>query len=77
MAATLWPAEKAPVKKSAFDKATLEAYVRHLFVWGPAIKVALGDPAGNCSPKLQYGTYGIRNSSIASCAVFPPGSQSR
>ena len=44
MVATLWSAEKAPVKKSAFDKATLEAYVRHLFVWGPQIKVELGDP---------------------------------
>ena len=44
MAATLWSAEKAPAKKSAFDKPTLETYVRHLFVWGPSIKVTLGDP---------------------------------
>ena len=43
-ALTLWSAEKAPAKKSAFDKPTLEAYVRHLFVWGPTIKVELGDP---------------------------------
>jgi hypothetical protein len=44
MAAALWSAEKAPAKKSAFDKPTLEAYVRHLFVWGSTIKVELGDP---------------------------------
>ena len=44
IAASLWSAEKAPARKSAFDKTTLEAYVRHLFVWGPQIKVALGDP---------------------------------
>jgi protein-disulfide isomerase len=31
-------------KASALDKATLEAYVRHLFVWGPQIKVEIGDP---------------------------------
>lgn len=30
--------------KSALDKATLEAYVRHLYVWGPHIKVAISDP---------------------------------
>ena len=44
MTAALWSAEKAPAKKSAFDKPTLEAYVRHLFVWGPTIKVELGEP---------------------------------
>jgi protein-disulfide isomerase len=44
LAATLLPAEKAPVKKSALDKPTLEAYVRHLFVWGSSIKVEVGNP---------------------------------
>ena len=34
----------AAPKKSAFDKATLEAYVRHLGTWGPQIKVEIGDP---------------------------------
>ena len=29
--------------KSALDKATLEAYVRHLFVWGPQIKVEISN----------------------------------
>jgi protein-disulfide isomerase len=33
----------APDKKSALDKPTLEAYVRHLFVWGPQIKVEISD----------------------------------
>ena len=42
--AALWSAEKTPAKKSAFDKTTLEAYVRHLFVWGSQIKVEIGDP---------------------------------
>lgn len=38
------PEKKAaePVR-SAFDKATLEAYVRHLFVWGKAISVEVSD----------------------------------
>ena len=31
-------------KKSALDKAAMEEYVRHLFVWGPQIQVKVGDP---------------------------------
>jgi len=41
------PAKTAAAKtpgKSALDKATLEPYVRHLFVWGPAIQVKISDP---------------------------------
>jgi protein-disulfide isomerase len=34
----------APVKKSAKDKATLEAYVRHLFIWGPQVNITITDP---------------------------------
>jgi protein-disulfide isomerase len=30
-------------KKSALDKATLEAYVRHLFIWGAPVQVKIGD----------------------------------
>jgi len=37
------PAADAP-KKSALDKPTLEAYVRHLAVWGPQIAVKIDDP---------------------------------
>ena len=50
--AALWSAEKAPVKKSALDKTTLEAYVRHLFVWSPQIKVEIGEP--KASPLLGF-----------------------
>ena len=50
--AALWSAEKAPAKKSALDKATLEAYVRHLFVWSPQIKVEIGEP--KASPLLGF-----------------------
>jgi protein-disulfide isomerase len=46
VAGGLWCAEtaKTPPKKTAFDKATMETYVRHLFVWGPTIKVDVGEP---------------------------------
>lgn len=30
--------------KSALDKATLEAYVRNLFLWGPPVKITIRDP---------------------------------
>jgi protein-disulfide isomerase len=33
-----------PAKKSALDKAVMEDYVRHLFVWGTQIQVSIGDP---------------------------------
>src|SRR5262249_14668483 len=36
-------ANTADEKKSALDKATLEAYVRPLFVWGPQVKVEVFD----------------------------------
>jgi protein-disulfide isomerase len=36
---------QAPPKKSALNKATLEAYVRHLFVMDSRIAVEVGDPA--------------------------------
>jgi protein-disulfide isomerase len=41
------PAKKAAAAKPAksfYNKAELEAYLRHLFVWGPQIKVAIADP---------------------------------
>ncbi len=37
-------ARPADAAKTAFDKPTLEAYLRHLFVWGPKINVAISDP---------------------------------
>ena len=44
VAGALWCAEKTTPKKSALDKVTLEAYVRHLNVWGQPVKVEIGDP---------------------------------
>ncbi len=39
------PAPSKPAAaKSAFDKATLEAYVRHLYAWGGEVKVEIGAP---------------------------------
>jgi len=38
-----WP-QRPRIRKSALDKPTLEAYVRHLFVWGPQIKVEISSP---------------------------------
>ncbi|MEO7650418.1 MAG: thioredoxin domain-containing protein [Bryobacteraceae bacterium] len=43
----------ADAKKSALDKATLEAYVRHLFVWGAQIKVEVGDPKPSTMPGMM------------------------
>ena len=43
-------AEKPAVKKSAFDKLTFAAYVRHLNVWGPQIAVEIGDPKPSDMP---------------------------
>jgi protein-disulfide isomerase len=46
------PSAKAPAK-SALDKATLEAYIRHLFVWGPQITVSIGDPENAPMPGFK------------------------
>ena len=35
---------QTPPKKSALDKATLEAYVRHLFVMDKRIAITVSDP---------------------------------
>ncbi len=43
----------APDKKSALDKPTLEAYVRHLFVWGPQIKVDISDAKPAALPGMM------------------------
>jgi len=36
--------QDAPGSESNFDKTTFEIYVRHLFAWGPDIKVEIGEP---------------------------------
>jgi protein-disulfide isomerase len=50
-------AQKAAPTPSALDKATLEAYIRHLFVWGNNIRVEISDPVP--SPDLP-GFYAIK-----------------
>src|ERR1035437_5122751 len=50
------PAEKPAEKKSAFDKPTFEAYVRHLNVWGPQIKVEIADPKPSDMPGFSLVT---------------------
>ena len=40
-------------RKSAFDKSAFEAYVRHLFVWGPQIKVEVGDSKPSPIPGMM------------------------
>jgi protein-disulfide isomerase len=45
-------ARSADTKTSAFDKPTLEAYVRHLFVWGPQIKVDIADAKPSTLPGM-------------------------
>jgi len=51
LAAVLLSSAPAPQqKKSALDKAALEAYVRHLFVMGPQIKVTIDDPKPSALP---------------------------
>jgi len=36
--------DKTPSKLSALDKATMEVWIRHLFVWPAPIEVTIGDP---------------------------------
>jgi len=43
-AAVKKPPATQPAGKSALDKAALEPWVRHLYVWGPAIQVRISDP---------------------------------
>jgi protein-disulfide isomerase len=50
------PGQKAaaPAKpKTTFDKTALEAYVRHLFIWGPEVKVVIDDPKPSSVPNLR------------------------
>jgi protein-disulfide isomerase len=46
------PAKKAatPAAKPAVDKAKIEAYVRHLFVWPAPIAITIGDPKPSAIP---------------------------
>lgn len=39
-----------PAKKSAFDKPTLEAYLRHMEMWLPQVQVKIADPKPSSLP---------------------------
>jgi protein-disulfide isomerase len=52
MSALLLGAADAP-QKSAFDKPTLEAYVRHLFLLQPQLTVTIGDPKPSGLPGFK------------------------
>jgi protein-disulfide isomerase len=52
LGALLLGAADAP-PKSAFDKPTLEAYVRHLYLLNPQLQVAVGDPKPSDLPGFK------------------------
>src|ERR1035437_1594446 len=43
----------ADAQKSAFDKPTLEAYVRHLYVLQPQLTVTISDPKPSALPGFK------------------------
>lgn len=58
-------------QKSFLDKATLEAYIRHLFVWPPQIKVAITDPKpSNVDGLLEMTVTGSMNGASQSTLFF-------
>jgi protein-disulfide isomerase len=68
-AALLLGAAGPESKKSAFDKPTLEAYVRHLYVFSPAVKVEVLDPKPSDLPGFQKVV--VRASSGEAAQEFP------
>jgi protein-disulfide isomerase len=52
-AAPAKPAAKAPAAAGALDKTKLEAYVRHLLLWGPQITVTVADAVPAPLPGFQ------------------------
>src|SRR6266550_8429050 len=63
-------AQPADTKKSALDKPTLEAYVRHLFVWGPQIKVEISNAKPSPLPGLMEVTVHASAGNAAQDEVF-------
>jgi len=49
-------AAKATSDQPRIDKAKLEAYIRHLFVWPPPIEISIGDP----QPGPMPGFYAVK-----------------
>ncbi len=43
----------AGVPKTAFDKATFEAYLRHMLPFSPQVKMQIGDPVASSVPGLK------------------------
>ena len=51
-----WPARSQGFTRQAWyrpGQGTLEAYLRHLFLWGPEVKVEIGDPKPSTVPGLS------------------------
>ena len=46
------PAGATQADKPQIDKAKLEAYLRHLFVWPPPIEMTIGDPEARPDARL-------------------------
>lgn len=53
-------------KKATFDKAKLEAFMRHLFIWGPQVTVTVSDP----KPSELPGFHEVAVSGVAGQASF-------
>ncbi|MFN7995502.1 MAG: DsbA family protein [Bryobacteraceae bacterium] len=69
LGAVLLPSPAAEDTKTAWDKPTFEAYVRHLNVWGPQIKVEISDPKPSPMPGFQEVT--VHASAGNASADFP------
>ncbi len=63
-------AQPASDKKSALDKPTLEAYVRHLFVWGPQIKVEISNAKPSALPGMMEVNVRASNGNASQDVLF-------
>jgi protein-disulfide isomerase len=63
-------ASSAKPAVSALDKTTLEAYVRHLFLWGPEVKVVIGEPKPSTVPGLSEVTVQASAGAASANQVF-------
>jgi protein-disulfide isomerase len=58
-------AQKPAAKLSALDKATMEVWIRHLFVWPAPIEVTIGDPKpGPMSDLYEVTVRGVSGASM-------------
>jgi protein-disulfide isomerase len=61
-------APAAPVEKSGLNKQYLEAYLRHLFLWSPQIKVEIGDytlaPAAGMKQTIVKASFGAASEQL-------------